>query len=63
MRRARGLTQQQVADLMGATLGRIWQIERGEVSGQDFLARYAVALGGTLHQAIYVDDGGITDIT
>ncbi len=62
VRRTRGLTQQQVADRMGVTKGRISQIERGKVSGQDVLARYAAALGGQLHQAIYFDDGDITAI-
>ena len=62
IRHARGLTQQQVADRMGVTKGRISQIERGKVSGQDVLARYATALGGRLHQAIYFDDGDITAI-
>ena len=62
VRRARGLTQQQVADRMGVTKGRISQIERGKISGQDVLARYATALGGRLHQAIYFDDGDITAI-
>lgn len=62
IRRARGLTQQQVADRMGVTKGRISQIEQGKVSGQEVLARYAVALGGRLHQAIYFDDGDIAAI-
>ena len=62
VRRARGLTQQQVADRMGVTKGRVSQIERGKVSGHDVLARYATALGGRLHQAIYFDDGDITAI-
>lgn len=62
IRRARGLTQQQVADRMGVTKGRVSQIERGRISGQDVLTRYAAALGGRLHQAIYFDDGDITAI-
>jgi DNA-binding XRE family transcriptional regulator len=62
VRRARGLTQQQVADRMGVTKGRVSQIERGKVSGQDVIARFATALGGRLHQAIYFDDGDITAI-
>lgn len=62
IRRARGLTQQQVADHMQVTKGRVSQIERGKVSGQEILARYAAALGGRLHQAIYFDDGDITAI-
>ena len=39
IRRARGLTQQQVADRTGVTKGRISQIEQGWISGQDVLAR------------------------
>ncbi|HEY9439097.1 MAG TPA: helix-turn-helix transcriptional regulator [Streptomyces sp.] len=62
LRRTRGLTQQQVADRMGVTKGRVSQIERGSVSGQDVLARFAAALGGRLHQAIYFDDGDISAI-
>ncbi len=62
IRRARGMTQQQVADRMGVTKGRVSQIERGKVSGQDVIARFAIALGGRLHQAIYFDDGDITAI-
>ncbi|WP_219413450.1 helix-turn-helix domain-containing protein [Pseudonocardia nigra] len=62
IRRARSMTQQQVADKMGVTKGRVSQIEQGKVSGHDVLARYAAALGGRLHQAIYFDDGDITAI-
>jgi len=62
VRRARGLTQQQVADRMGVTKGRISQIEQGHISGQDIIARFAAALGGRLHQAIYFDDGDIAAI-
>ena len=62
VRRARGLTQQQVADRMGVTKGRVSQIEQGKISGHDVLARYARALGGRLHQAIYFDDGDIAAI-
>jgi DNA-binding XRE family transcriptional regulator len=62
LRRARGLTQQQVAERMGVTKGRVSQIETGKVSGQEILARFASALGGRLHQAIYFDDGDIAAI-
>jgi DNA-binding XRE family transcriptional regulator len=62
VRRTRGLTQQQVAERMGVTKGRISQIEQGKISGQDVVARYAAALGGRLHQAIYFDDGNIAAI-
>ncbi|MEV6770843.1 helix-turn-helix transcriptional regulator [Nocardia sp. NPDC051030] len=62
IRKSRGLTQQQLAERMGVTKGRVSQIERGHISGQEVLARYAVALGGRLHQAIYFDDGDIAAI-
>ncbi|WP_250009939.1 helix-turn-helix domain-containing protein [Actinoplanes sp. M2I2] len=62
VRRARGFTQQQVADRMQVTKGRVSQIEQGKVSGQDVIARYAEALGGRLHQAIYFEDGDIAAI-
>ena len=62
VRRARGLTQQQVAESMGITKGRVSQIEQGKISGQEVLARFAAALGGRLHQAIYFDDGDIAAI-
>jgi len=62
VRRGRGLTQQQVAERMGVTKGRVSQIEQGKVAGQEVVARYAEALGGRLHQAIYFDDGDIAAI-
>jgi DNA-binding XRE family transcriptional regulator len=62
VRKARGLTQQQVAERMGVTKGRVSQIEQGKVSGHDVVARFAAALGGRLHQAIYFDDGDIAAI-
>lgn len=62
VRRARGFTQQQVAEQMGVTKGRVSQIEQGKISGQDVVARFAAALGGRLHQAIYFDDGDIAAI-
>lgn len=62
VRRARGFTQQQVADRMGVTKGRVSQIEQGQISGLDVVARFAAALGGRLHQAIYFDDGDIAAI-
>jgi DNA-binding transcriptional MocR family regulator len=44
------------------SLSLLSQIERGKISGQEVLARYATALGGRLHEAIYFDDGDITAI-
>jgi DNA-binding XRE family transcriptional regulator len=48
MRERRGLTQEQVADRMDISTVRVSQIEAGDVSTQDVLARYIAALGGTL---------------
>jgi transcriptional regulator with XRE-family HTH domain len=48
LRKRRELTQEQVAARMGISVSRISQIENGDVSTQDVLARYIAALGGTL---------------
>jgi len=48
LRKRREMTQDQVATRMGVTVARISQIESGDVSTQDVLARYITALGGTL---------------
>ncbi|MGW7294331.1 helix-turn-helix domain-containing protein [Streptomyces xiamenensis] len=57
MRQERGLTQQQVADRMGVSAGRISQIESGQVSGSEVIARYVRALGGDLIMVAVFDDG------
>jgi DNA-binding XRE family transcriptional regulator len=62
IRRSRGLTQEQVAERMGVAKGRVSHIEQGDISGQEVLTRYAAALGGELHQAIYFDNGDIAAI-
>jgi transcriptional regulator with XRE-family HTH domain len=46
MRNRRGMTQEQVAARMGVPVVRVLQIERGDVSTQDVLNRYVLALGG-----------------
>ena len=43
VRRGRGFTQAQIAERMGVPKGRVSPIERGKISGQDVLARYASA--------------------
>jgi DNA-binding XRE family transcriptional regulator len=48
LRKHRGMTQEQVAAHMGVSVARVSQIESGNVSTQDVLARYIAALGGTL---------------
>ena len=62
IRRSRGLTQQDIAEKMHVTKGRVSQIEQGKISGHDVLSRYVAALGGRLHQSIYFDDGDIAAI-
>ncbi len=49
-RKRLGLTQRQVADLMGVTPGRISQIENGDLDVNEVatLSRYAQALGAKL---------------
>jgi DNA-binding XRE family transcriptional regulator len=49
-RKRRGLTQREVADLMGVTPGRISQIENGDLDANEVatLSRYAQALGARL---------------
>ncbi len=63
IRRSRNMTQQQVADQMGVTKGRISQIEQGDISGTDVLARYALAMGGALGLSITFWDGEVAEIS
>jgi predicted XRE-type DNA-binding protein len=46
MCKRRGLTEREVAQAMGVTVGRVSQIENGELSGIEVLDRYVTALGG-----------------
>jgi DNA-binding XRE family transcriptional regulator len=46
-RRQHRLTQAQLAQTMGVTPGRVSQIERGELSTIEAIARYVQALGGS----------------
>jgi len=56
-RKAQGLTQAEVAERMGVTKSRVSQIERGEVSTIEAVARYVQALGGQIQiSAIFGDD-------
>lgn len=48
MRKRQHLTQHDVATAMNVTVGRISQIENGELAGIDVLDRYVTALGGRL---------------
>jgi DNA-binding XRE family transcriptional regulator len=56
-RKALGLTQAQVADKMGVTKSRVSQVERGEVSTIEVVARYVQAIGGIIQiSAVFGDD-------
>jgi DNA-binding XRE family transcriptional regulator len=48
IRKRQGLTQRDVAAAMGISVGRVSQIESGDVSGIDVLDRYVTAIGGLL---------------
>jgi len=52
-----GLSQAEAAERMGVTKSRVSQIERGEVSTVEAIARYVQALGGHLQiSAVFGDD-------
>jgi DNA-binding XRE family transcriptional regulator len=56
-RKSLGLTQNDVAELMDVTKSRVSQIERGEVSTVEAIARYVAALGGQIQiSAVFGDD-------
>ena len=56
-RSALGLTQAEVAERMSITKSRVSQIERGEVSTVDVIARYVQAIGGHLQiSAVFGND-------
>lgn len=48
IRKRLGFRQKDVAEAMGVSVGRISQIESGDVAGIDVLDRYVMALGGQL---------------
>lgn len=62
-RKRRGLTQAQLAELIGITPGRVSQIERGEVATIDAIARYIEALGGRLDLVASFGDHTLTVAT
>jgi DNA-binding XRE family transcriptional regulator len=62
-RKRHGLTQAQLAEAMGVTPGRVSQIERGELSTIDAVARYVEALGGRLDLIASFGDHTLTVAT
>ncbi len=62
-RKQRGLTQAQLSQTMGVTPGRVSQIERGELSTIEAIARYVQALGGRLDLITNFTDHTLTVTT
>lgn len=62
MRRERRITQAEVAERMGVTKVRVSQIESGQVSGTDVVARYVEALGGNLVMVAVFGDGDLRKV-
>jgi DNA-binding XRE family transcriptional regulator len=56
LRKNTGLTQAQVADLMGVSQARVSQIEHGKVTEVDAIRGYVEALGGTVDVVARVGD-------
>lgn len=56
LRKARGLSQTELADRLGVTQKRISAIERAEDLNLSTLERYVAALGGRLRAGIEFDD-------
>jgi transcriptional regulator with XRE-family HTH domain len=55
-RKQLGLAQKQVAAAMGVSIARVSQIEHGEVTSFEVIARYVEALGGRLELVADFDD-------
>ncbi|MEN8653615.1 helix-turn-helix transcriptional regulator [Streptomyces sp. 21So2-11] len=51
-----------LAEGMGVSKGRVSQIESGQVSGTDVVARYVAALGGNLVMVAIFDDGELRKV-
>ncbi|TLF75977.1 helix-turn-helix domain-containing protein [Nocardia cyriacigeorgica] len=56
MRQAAGLTQVELAELLGLSQARVSKIESGEVSGIDTIRAYVSALGGTVDVVVTLGD-------
>jgi DNA-binding transcriptional regulator YiaG len=57
IRKAAGLTQAQVAEMLGVSQARVSKIEHGEISGIDVVRAYITVLGGTLDIVATLGDG------
>ncbi|MFF4384279.1 helix-turn-helix domain-containing protein [Kitasatospora sp. NPDC001547] len=52
MRKTAGLTQKEVAALMGVSQARVSQIEHGQVDSLDNLRAYSAAIGGEVEVTV-----------
>lgn len=48
MRTTAGMTQAELADVLGVSQARVSKIEHGEISGIDVVRAYVAALGGSI---------------
>jgi len=62
-RKRHGLTQAQLAHVMGVTPGRVSQIERGDLATIEAVARYVEGLGGRLDLVAIFSDRTLTVAT
>ncbi|WP_338773620.1 helix-turn-helix transcriptional regulator [Nocardia vulneris] len=56
MRKAIGLTQVELAELLGVSQTRVSKIEHGEIAGIDTIRAYVAALGGTVDIVVTLGD-------
>ena len=56
MRTAAGLTQAELAEVLGVSQARVSKIEHGEISGIDIVRAYVAALGGTIDVVARIGD-------
>ncbi|MFV2195738.1 helix-turn-helix domain-containing protein [Nocardiopsis sp. LOL_012] len=52
LRRDSGMTQKEVAEVMGISQARVSQIEHGQINSLDLLRSYISAVGGELHLTV-----------
>jgi len=56
MRAAAGLTQAELANVLGVSQARVSKIEHGEISGIDVVRAYVAALGGSIDVVARIGD-------
>lgn len=59
LRKQCGLTQAELAGLMGISQARVSQIEHGKITSMDLVRDYITALGGTLDVVATVGDWSV----